>query len=254
MQTKPFAVETRALTKTYDSTPPLPVLSQVNIGVHEKEFVSFLSPSGCGKSTLFRLIAGLEDGYEGTIRMNGEDIRNGRKPVRYMLQKDLLMPWRTLMENVILPIEVRGGDLAEARETTMPLLKEFGLEEFAGYYPNQLSGGMRQRAAFLRTYLMQGDVMLLDEPFASLDEITRMDLQDWLLDIWQKHRSTVLFITHGIEEAIYLSDRIYVLNGRPGTIALEMAIDFPRPRTREMLLTPEFLAYKRTLMGYLVAR
>lgn len=245
------ALETENLSMTYPGPPALPVLRDVNIRAERNEFVSFLSPSGCGKSTLFRLLAGLDEGYGGTIRMNGRDVREGREPVSYMLQKDLLMPWRTLMENVLLPAEVAGENLKDARERVLPLVREFGLEGFEDWRPGQLSGGMRQRAAFLRTYLMRGETMLLDEPFAALDEITRMGMQDWLLDIWQRHRKTVLFITHGIDEAIYLSDRICVLNGRPGTIVEEVTVPLERPRNREMLLSGDFLALKRRLLAAL---
>jgi len=159
------------------------VLSGVSFSVEENEFVSILGPSGCGKSTLLRLLAGLDREYEGSIRVNGTDLKEKRVPVCYMLQKDHLMPWRTLMENVLLPAEIEGADLKKEAELVRPMLKDFGLEEFENYRPHALSGGMRQRAALLRTYRMRGDIMLLDEPFGALDEITRMQMQDWLLEV-----------------------------------------------------------------------
>ncbi|HHW22354.1 MAG TPA: ABC transporter ATP-binding protein [Clostridiaceae bacterium] len=231
----------------------LRVLSDVNLEVFENEFVSLLGPSGCGKSTLLRLIAGLEHDYEGEILLGGINPRHKRVPVCYMLQKDCLMPWRSMLSNVLLPIEIKKGDLKKAREEIKPLVQEFGLSGFENYRPRQLSGGMRQRAALLRTYLMDGEIMLLDEPFGSLDEITRMQMQDWLISVWEKHRKTVLFVTHDIDEAIYLSDRVVVLSDRPGTVNGVVQIDFERPRKRDMILTPQFSEYKKDILSLLAS-
>jgi len=227
------------------------VLSGISFTVEENEFVSILGPSGCGKSTLLRLLAGLDRDYEGSVRINGTDLKEKRVPVCYMLQKDYLMPWRTLMENVLLPAEIAGEDLAKEAEIIRPMLREFGLEEFENYRPHALSGGMRQRAALLRTYRMKGDIMLLDEPFGALDEITRMQMQDWLLDVWGRYRKTVLFVTHNIDEAILLSDRVLVMSPRPGSIVRDIRVGFPRPRSRDMLLGSQFLDYKREILGFL---
>ncbi|HOQ76016.1 MAG TPA: ABC transporter ATP-binding protein [Thermoclostridium sp.] len=227
------------------------VLSGVSFSVEENEFVSILGPSGCGKSTLLRLLAGLDREYEGSIRVNGTDLKEKRVPVCYMLQKDHLMPWRTLMENVLLPAEIEGADLKKEAELVRPMLKDFGLEEFENYRPHALSGGMRQRAALLRTYRMRGDIMLLDEPFGALDEITRMQMQDWLLEVWGRHRKTVLFVTHNIDEAILLSDRVLVMSPRPGSIVKDIRVGFPRPRSRDMLLSSQFLGYKGEILASL---
>jgi len=229
----------------------LQVLNKVSFRVERNEFVSILGPSGCGKSTLLRLLAGLDRDFEGIIRIEDVDLKKNRVPVCYMLQKDHLLPWRTLMENVLLPAEIEGADLKKEAEAVRPMLREFGLEEFENYRPHALSGGMRQRAALLRTYRMRGDIMLLDEPFGALDEITRMQMQDWLLDVWGKHRKTVLFVTHNIDEAILLSDRVLVMSPRPGTIVKDIRIDFLRPRNRDMLLSSQFLSYKKDILASL---
>lgn len=234
-----------------DDGSGLGVLADVNLEVSDNEFVSLLGPSGCGKSTLLRIIAGIEQHYEGEIVLCGENLRNKRIPVCYMLQKDCLMPWRTMLSNVLLPIEIKKGDLKKAREEIKPLIHEFGLAGFENYKPRQLSGGMRQRAALLRTYLMDGEIMLLDEPFAALDEITRIQMQDWLISVWEKHKKTVLFVTHDIDEAIYLSDRVLVMSDRPGTVTEEIRIDFDRPRKRDMLLTSRFWGYKNEILNIL---
>ena len=155
------------------------------------------------------------------------------------------------MSNVLLPIEIKKGDLKKAREEIKPLIHEFGLAGFENYRPRQLSGGMRQRAALLRTYLMDGEIMLLDEPFGSLDEITRMQMQDWLISVWEKHKKTVLFVTHDIDEAIYLSDRVLVMSDRPGTVNGAIQIDFERPRKRDMILTTRFSEYKKNILSLL---
>jgi len=229
----------------------LKVLDGVSFAVRENEFVSVLGPSGCGKSTLLRLLAGLDNDYCGHIRICGMNIKEKRVPVCYMLQNDCLMPWRTLMENLLLPAEIEGADLKKEAGIIRPMLKDFGLEKFENYMPDELSGGMRQRAALLRTYRMRGEIMLLDEPFGALDEITRMQMQDWLLDVWGKHRKTVLFVTHNIDEAVLLSDRVLVMSKRPGHIVKEIVIDFPRPRSRDMLLGRHFLEYKGEILDAL---
>lgn len=241
----------KSVTKRGALVERLDVLSHVTLSVKKNEFVSLLGPSGCGKSTLLKLIAGLDKDYEGVISLSGLNPQEGRIPVCYMLQKDCLMPWRNMLDNILLPIEIRKGDLKSAKEEIKPLISEFGLSGFENYRPHQLSGGMRQRAALLRTYLMEGDIMLLDEPFGALDEITRIQLQDWLISIWERHLKTVLFVTHNVDEAIYLSDRILVMSSRPGTIKGEITLSYERPRVRDRLLGPEFLEYKRSIMQLL---
>ena len=229
----------------------LRVLSNVSFSIDQNEFISILGPSGCGKSTLLKLISGLDNQYDGSIMLNGIDPKLTHIPVCYMLQKDCLMPWRSMLSNILLPIEIQKGDIVKAKENIQPLLNEFGLSGFEAYKPNQLSGGMRQRAALMRTYLMEGDIMLLDEPFGALDEITRMQMQDWLITVWERHKKTVLFVTHNVDEAIFLSDRVLVMSNRPGTISGEVKILFERPRIREMLLGQEFLNYKKEILNLL---
>ena len=215
------------------------------------EFVTIIGPSGCGKSTLFNLIAGLAEPDSGTIALAGreEGARLGR--VAYMPQKDLLLPWRTTLDNVILPLEVRGVRRDEARRRALALFPQFGLAGFERAYPQTLSGGMRSRAAFLRTILAGGELLLLDEPFGALDALTRGQMQEWLLDVWERERRTTLFITHDIDEAIFLADRLYVMTPRPGRIALTTTVELPRPRTADLLIAPEFIALKARLLGSL---
>ena len=169
-----------------------------------------------------------------------------------MQQKDLLMPWRKVIDNMILPLELKGMNKQKSYETALEYLEEFGLSGFERAYPSQLSGGMRQRAALLRTYLINSPIMLLDEPFGALDAITRSEMQNWLLQIWQTKKKSVLFITHDVDEAIYLSDRIYVMSERPGTIIAEIKVDFDRPRNRELLTTQKYLDYKKQIMEKLI--
>ncbi len=229
----------------------LPVLDHVNLEVAEGEFVSIIGPSGCGKSTLFRILAGLETDFEGKVLVNGQETIDAKPCLAYMLQKDLLLPWRTIWQNITLPLEL-SGDMKNADEEFLyQLALEFGLSGFLKAYPNELSGGMRQRAALLRTWLMKGDMMLLDEPFGALDALTRYKIQDWLTDVWENHKKTVVFITHDIEEAIYLSDRVLVMSKRPGNIVEDIPIKFQRPREREMLYSSTFLEYKEHLMDVL---
>lgn len=232
----------------YSEKDILRVLDDINIYANEGEFISIIGPSGCGKSTIFHILTGLVDGYEGNVSIDGIPLGEYKKRVGYMHQKDLLMPWRNLIDNLIVPLEIQGEKKSSARSRVSKLLPVFGLEGFENSYPNELSGGMRQRAALLRTVLVESDIMLLDEPFGALDAISRSKMQEWLLDIWRRFKRTVMFITHDIEEAIYLSDRIYVLTGRPANVLREIQIDFERPRQKSILLSQKFLNYKKILM------
>lgn len=230
----------------------LEVLNNINIELYENQFVSMIGPSGCGKSTVLRILAGLEKDFSGNITVNGESIKTSSFQFGYMPQKDLLMPWRTVYKNIILPLEINGmQDWIEKYEVGN-LIKEFGLDGFENFYPGEISGGMKQRAAILRTFLMNSDIMLLDEPFGALDAITRIKMQEWLLKVLIEHKKTVLFITHDIEEAIFLSDRIYVLSDRPAHVIKTLDIEFLRPRKREMLSSHEFLEYKNVLLKALL--
>lgn len=239
----PPKLELRGLSKTFrDGAAPLPALAEVSLSVAAGEFVTLIGPSGSGKSTLFNLIVGLTAPDAGEILFDGAPAQAGRRPARaaYMPQRDLLLPWRSVLDNVILPLEVAGRPRAEAVARARELLPLFGLEAFAAAYPAALSGGLRQRAALLRTVLAERDVLLLDEPFGALDALTRRELQDWLLELWGRFRPTILFITHDVEEALYLGDRVVVLSARPARVALTLAVDLPRPRRRGVITQPEF--------------
>lgn len=229
----------------------LKVLDDINIEVSEGEFISIIGPSGCGKSTIFHILTKLVDDYEGSVEIDGMPLSDYDKRIGYMHQKDLLMPWRTVIDNVIIPLEIQGEKKSRAREKVKELLPVFGLEGFENAYPNELSGGMRQRAALLRTVLVDSDIMLLDEPFGALDAINRTAMQNWLLDIWSRFERSVMFITHDIEEAIFLSDRVYVLTQRPARVLQEIKIEFERPRTKEILVSQKFIEYKKILMNSL---
>lgn len=215
-------------------------LEDVSMSVAPGEFLTVIGPSGSGKSTLFNLITGLLEPDSGQILLDGVvgAVRVGH--FGYMPQRDLLLPWRSVLDNVIIPLELRGIPLVDARARARQMLPMFGLEDFAGSYPTSLSGGMRQRAALLRTILTERDTLLLDEPFGALDALTRRELQDWLLGVWERFRQTVIFITHDVEEALYLGDRVAVLSARPGRLAHTLTVDLPRPRRRGMIALPQF--------------
>ena len=227
------------------------VLSDVNITLNKGEIVSLLGVSGAGKTTLFNVLSGIYKADTGKVYLNGEDITGKPGKVSYMLQKDLLFPYRKVIDNVCLPLIINGAKKKEAREKALPLFKVFDIEGTEFKYPDQLSGGMRQRAALLRTYLSSNGVALLDEPFSALDTITRTKIHKWYLDVMGQIDLSTVFITHDIDEAIILSDRIYILSGTPGTIANEIVIDEKKPRRDDFNLTDEFLAYKREIVRLL---
>lgn len=222
-------------------------LNNLSMQIKEGEFVSIIGPSGSGKSTLFNIISGLETPTSGDIYLDGESIINTRGHVGYMPQNDYLLPWRTIIDNVILGIEIKGVNKKEAREQASHYLDIFGLEAFKNEYPSSLSGGMKQRASLLRTVLLENDVLLLDEPFGALDEITRLQMQDWLLSIWQKLKHTILFITHSIDEAIFLSDRVFVFSNRPARIKYQLEIELPRERNSTIMTESSFIGIKKEL-------
>ena len=226
-------------------------LSDIDMSIPKGSFVSIIGPSGCGKSTIFNIICGLLRPDKGTVEIEGRDVTGKRGMVSYMPQKDLLFPWRTILDNVIVGPEIKGIKRSEAKRRAKELFGVFGLEGFENSYPSMLSGGMRQRAALLRTILCDHPIMLLDEPFGGLDAMTRRHMQRWLLEIWERFERSVLFITHDIEEAIYLSDKIYVLTERPATIGLTLDIDLPRPRRPEVVTDARFIEYKRQLLAAL---
>lgn len=227
------------------------VIKDINISLAEGELVSLLGKSGSGKTTLFNIISGLSKPDTGQVLLKGEDITNSTGNVSYMLQKDLLLPFRTIEDNVALPLLMNGMKKKEAREKVSPYFEEFGLEGTQKDYPAQLSGGMRQRAALLRTYMFSKDVALLDEPFSALDTFTKSQMHSWYLDVMEKIQLTTLFVTHDIDESILLSDRIYLLTGRPGVIEDEIIINEPRPRGEEFLLSQNFLDHKKKILSVL---
>ena len=203
----------------------LSVLEDINMTLRDGEFVSVLGPSGCGKSTLFHLIGGLLEPDQGDIFIDGERVNGVTNKVSYMYQKDLLLPWKKVIDNVALPLTLKKISKKAGRQEVAPYFDIFGLEGFEDYYPSQLSGGMKQRAAMMRTFMNQHDIMLLDEPFGRLDAITKLKMQQWLKQVKEKMNRSILFITHDIEEALFLSNRIYVLSERPARVIKEIKVD-----------------------------
>jgi ABC-type nitrate/sulfonate/bicarbonate transport system ATPase subunit len=209
----------RKVTRRYGA---LTALAGIDLDLRAKAVTAVVGPSGCGKSTLLELVAGLQEPDEGELH---------RQPSAYMPQRDLLLPWRDALGNAALALECRGVSRAEARRRAAPLFERFGLTEFEQVRPAALSGGMRQRVAFLRTLLQGRPVLLLDEPFGALDAITRADLREWLAAALEEEPRTVLLVTHDVEEAIFLADRIVVLSPRPGRVVADFEVDLPRPRS-----------------------
>lgn len=238
-------LEVCSVSKTFDGKP---VLENVSVTLNPGELVCLLGVSGAGKTTLFNIISGLVKPDEGRVLLDGEDITGKPGKISYMLQKDMLLPYRTIEDNVALPLLLKGEKKAAAREKASALFGQFGLEGTQKQYPAQLSGGMRQRAALLRTYLFSGDVALLDEPFSALDTLTKSAIHRWYLDVMEQIRLSTLFITHDIDEAILLSDRIYLLSGQPGRVTDEIVISRPKPRDADFPLSMEFLDYKKRIL------
>lgn len=245
-------IELRHVSKTFSGIDhAVPALKDISFKVMPGEFVTIIGASGSGKSTLFNLCVGLLEPDEGEIIIDGERPENRTGMVGYMPQRDLLLPWRSVLDNVLIPLEIQGISRRESRQKALEMLPHFGLETFEKEYPSALSGGMRQRAALLRTWLMGRSTLLLDEPFGALDALTRKELQNWLLRVWQEFGRTVMFITHDVEEAVYLADRVIVLSARPGEIKREFKIDLPRPRRQGMIAEPEFGELVRELLAEL---
>ena len=218
-------------------------LDGIDLEVRRDEVLAVVGPSGCGKSTLLELMAGLQEPDEGTVSALGATDAAGRRAAcAYMPQRDLLLPWRDALANAALALECQGLPRAQARRRAEPLFERFGLAEFESARPSELSGGMRQRVAFLRTLLPGRPVLLLDEPFGALDSITRASMQRWLAEALAQEPRTVLLVTHDVEEAVFLADRVAVLSPRPGRVVAELDVDLPRPRE---VTSPEFGALKR---------
>ena len=228
-----------------------PALASTSLEVREGEFVSLVGPSGCGKSTLFNIISGLIRPIEGRVLLDGHDVTGSTGHVGYMLQKDLLLPWRTVTGNIVLGASLTGRATKRDRAEAVALAERYGLGEFVDHYPHALSGGMRQRVALMRTLAVHKDVMLLDEPFGALDSQTRLRMQQWLLDVWEQEGRTLLFITHDVDEAIFLSDRVLVMSARPGHIRAEFDVPLARPRGFELLTSEAFTDLKRRVLELL---
>lgn len=227
------------------------IIKDVSLSVSPHEFVSLVGPSGCGKSTLLNIISGIETPDSGSVLINGKDSIGKTGRVSYMHQKDLLLPWKTVLDNVSLSLVLKGESWGEARKKALTYLDTFGLKGFEKAYPSQLSGGMRQRAALLRTYLFTKDIMLLDEPFANLDAITRRKMHLWLIKFFDKYKPSVLFITHDIDEAVLLSDKIYVLSERPAVIKGEFKVSLDRPRSTQMFAADTYIKLKEDILNLL---
>lgn len=232
------------LSKSFQDSK-LKVLDDISLTVEKGELVSIIGPSGCGKSTLLDCIAGVTEYDSGEIQSKGG--------AAYMFQDDVMFPWRSIIDNVILPLELSGMKKDQARNEAEGYLKDFGLETFATYYPFMLSGGMRERAALLRTYLCKKEVLLLDEPFSKLDALTRLKMQLWFLKTLQKQKKAVLFVTHDIDEAIFLSDKIYIVSKRPAKLIAEIQVPIKKPRSADILTSSTFITVKKQIMKKLTS-
>jgi ABC-type nitrate/sulfonate/bicarbonate transport system ATPase subunit len=224
-------------------------LAPTSLEVAEREFVSIVGPSGCGKSTLFNIVSGLIRPTAGHVLLDGRDVTGTTGHVGYMLQKDLLLPWRTVTENIVLGAALHGRVSRRDRREATALARRYGLADFVDHYPHALSGGMRQRVALMRTLAFRKDVMLLDEPFGALDSQTRLSMQQWLLQVWADQKRTIVFITHDVDEAIFLSDRVHVMSARPCHIRASFEIKLPRPRSFDILTSDPFTDLKREILG-----
>ena len=229
----------------------LPTLENLSFGVEKGGFVSIIGVSGCGKSTIFRLINKLLPMQSGGISVGGSSVLQQKNYCGYMPQRDLLMPWRTVERNMALPMEIQRRPASETKAETARVLKQAGLYEVREKYPHELSGGMRQRVAFGRTLLSGCELLLLDEPFSALDFLTRISMQEWILSQWQQQSKTVLFITHDVEEALFLSSKILVVTENPIKTLEEIEVPLPYPRSRQQLALPEIIAIKERLITLL---
>lgn len=224
------------------------MMEHLNFSVEDGAFASIIGASGCGKSTIFRLINGLEQLQSGSITVDGKPVQSLKNYSAFMPQKDLLFPWRTIEKNIALPMELAHIPKEEQEKRCTEVLQQVGLLEYRKKYPKDLSGGMKQRVAFARTLLAGADLLLLDEPFSALDYLTRVDMQEWLLHQWEYYHKTILFITHDVEEAIFLSKYIYVIQDRPFSSMEQVEVPLSYPRNREDLKRPEIVELKERLI------
>ena len=236
------------ITKGFDGTT---IIQDVSLTLHEDELICLLGVSGVGKSTFFNVLSGLVVPDSGRVLLGEEDITGQTGRISYMQQKDLLLPHKRIVDNIALPLVLKGVPRKQARQQVSSGLAEFGLEGTERKYPGQLSGGMRQRAALYRTYLFNSEVALLDEPFSAVDAITKSQLHLWYVEMMSSLHMSAIFITHDIDEAIFLSDRIYIMSGAPGRITQELTIRHPRPRTSRFTASQEFMEYKRQILDAL---
>ncbi len=239
---------TLGIYKSYDNVP---IIENINLTVHQNEMVCLLGASGIGKTTLFNILSGIEKPTKGEVFLDTKDITGIPGNVSYMQQKDLLLPYKTTLDNVALPLVIKGYSKKEAQKEAEGYLDDFLLAGSEKKYPYQLSGGMRQRAALLRTYLFSKEVMLLDEPFSKLDTITKSHMHSWYLKVRKRFKSTTLFITHDIDEAILLSDRIYILSGKPATLTKEMSINTKEKRDEAFTTSDAFIKYKKEILAHI---
>jgi len=230
----------------------LQVLQDISLTIQPGEFVSILGPSGSGKSTLFRLLTGALKPARGDILFDGRTLDTASPPFAFMPQRDALMPWRRIIDNTTLGLEVQGMSRREAHKRVEPLFAEFGLTGFEQHYPSALSGGMRQRAALLRTVVQDRPMLLLDEPFGALDALTRTGMHRWLEGMWMRHQWTAMLVTHDVREAVHLSDRIYVLSARPASVVQVVEIPMPRPRARSGVAGAEAACIENAILETLL--
>jgi NitT/TauT family transport system ATP-binding protein len=251
----PALIHAHGLSKTYvTSSGEVTALKGLDFEIYDGEFVSVIGQSGCGKSTLLKLLAGLLPYTAGSIELNGKPLRGPTREAAVVFQSPVLLPWRTVLDNVLLPIEFRKLPMASYRQSAVDLLEMVSLSEFAQRYPFELSGGMQQRAAIVRALVQDPQLLLMDEPFGALDAMTREQMNLELIRIWSQSRKTVIFITHSIAEAIFLSDRVIAMTARPGSIADVITIDLPRPRDLSVINTDRFGRYAARLRSLLDAR
>jgi ABC-type nitrate/sulfonate/bicarbonate transport system ATPase subunit len=241
-------LQLREVGKSFGTTV---ALEPTSLNIEDGSFVAIVGPSGCGKSTLFNVIAGLLEPDFGEVQLDDEVVTGSAGHVGYMLQKDLLMPWRTVEDNITMAARLTRRVTDEDRAEARRVARQYGLGEFLRHYPHALSGGMRQRVAFMRTLVTRHPLLLLDEPFGALDAQTRLEMQQWLLQVWKDAKRTVLFITHDVDESIFLSDRVLVMSPRPGRIIADFANPLDRPRMPDVLTDPVFVDLKREILRLL---
>ena len=252
------AIQVSNLSKVFPAgarSAAVEALRDVTVDIEPGQFVAFVGPSGCGKSTLLKVIGGLEQPTQGQVKVDGADLKGPKRGIGVMFQTPVLFPWRTVLENVLLPIEVFGQDRQAAMDKAMAILRLVGLEGREAAYPRQLSGGMQQRAALSRVLVIDPEIILMDEPFGALDEFTRERMNLELLRIWQEQGQTIVLVTHSIAEAVFLADRIVVMGTGPGRVLSVVDVGLPRPRSIDVMRSPEFAAKVFEVREYLgVAR